>query len=217
MANLIIKSSADNLVLQGSDASPAITVGATGTTTFAENATLSGTANNVGTVTAGSIAGGAITSATTFPVGHILQTVQDVHKSEAHTTSGNFNTPMGSDLEVQITPSSSSNYILVSTSWEAEFSATGTHGCADFYRSIAGGATVQFIISNSLTGEGFGQNRVSSASGRYIVSYSYLDSPNVNGVVVSYRPSLRNSGSGNFYIGSGANGGSTIIAQEIKG
>ena len=41
MANLIIKSSADNLVLQGSDASPAITVGATGTTTFAENATFS--------------------------------------------------------------------------------------------------------------------------------------------------------------------------------
>ena len=50
MANLIIKSSADNLVLQGSDASPAITVGATGTTTFAENATLSGTANALGTV-----------------------------------------------------------------------------------------------------------------------------------------------------------------------
>ena len=48
MANLIIKSSADNLVLQGSDASPAITVGATGTTTFAENATLSGTANVYG-------------------------------------------------------------------------------------------------------------------------------------------------------------------------
>ena len=56
MANLIIKSSADNLVLQGSDASPAITVGATGTTTFAENLTLSGTANNLGTVTAGTIA-----------------------------------------------------------------------------------------------------------------------------------------------------------------
>ena len=49
MANLIIKSSADNLVLQGSDASPAITVGATGTTTFAENVTLSGTANVLGT------------------------------------------------------------------------------------------------------------------------------------------------------------------------
>jgi hypothetical protein len=70
MANLIIKSSADNLVLQGSDASPALTVAADGQTTFAENATLSGTlgvtgnttlsgtANNLGTVTAGTIATG---------------------------------------------------------------------------------------------------------------------------------------------------------------
>ena len=61
MANLIIKSSADNLVLQGSDASPAITVAADGQTTFAEaatmsgNVTMSGTANNIGTVTAGTI------------------------------------------------------------------------------------------------------------------------------------------------------------------
>ena len=55
MANLIIKSSADDLVLQGSDASPAITVGATGTTTFAENATFSGTANALGTVTSGNL------------------------------------------------------------------------------------------------------------------------------------------------------------------
>jgi hypothetical protein len=46
--------------LQGSDASPAITVGATGTTTFAENATLSGSANNIGTVTAGTL-GTAVT------------------------------------------------------------------------------------------------------------------------------------------------------------
>ena len=62
MANLIIKSSADNLVLQGSDASPAITVGATGTTTFAENATLSGTANALGTVTAGTLNSTIVTS-----------------------------------------------------------------------------------------------------------------------------------------------------------
>ena len=70
MANLIIKSSADNLVLQGSDASPAITVGATGTTTFAENATFSGTANNLGTTTAGTL-----TSGVTFPAGHVVQVV----------------------------------------------------------------------------------------------------------------------------------------------
>ena len=70
MANLIIKSSADNLVLQGSDASPAITVGATGTTTFAENTTLSGTANAIGTVATGNISNTAIV----YPAGHILQT-----------------------------------------------------------------------------------------------------------------------------------------------
>ena len=53
MANLIIKSSADNLVLKGSGqtgSDTAITVAAAGTTTFAENATLSGTANALGTV-----------------------------------------------------------------------------------------------------------------------------------------------------------------------
>ena len=69
MANLIIKSSADNLVLQGSDASPAITVGATGTTTFAENATLSGTANALGTVTSGNLSNTAIV----YPDGFVLQ------------------------------------------------------------------------------------------------------------------------------------------------
>jgi hypothetical protein len=72
MANLIIKSTANDLVIQGSDASPAITAGATGTTTFAENATLSGTANNLGTSTAGTIGSGV-----TFPVGHVVQTVSD--------------------------------------------------------------------------------------------------------------------------------------------
>ena len=68
MANLILKASSGNsLVVQGGDASPAITVGNTGTTTFAENATLSGTANNLGTVTAGTIGPNVV-----FPSGHVV-------------------------------------------------------------------------------------------------------------------------------------------------
>ena len=78
MANLIIKSSADNLVLQGSDASPAITVGATGTLTFAENVTMSGTANNLGTTTAGTLSSGV-----TFPAGHVIQTVSTSLKDDS--------------------------------------------------------------------------------------------------------------------------------------
>ncbi len=85
MANLIIKSSADNLVLQGSDASPAITVGATGTTTFAENATFSGTANNLGTVTAGAINGGSIGSAVTGFAGIKHASVWRLTTSKSHT------------------------------------------------------------------------------------------------------------------------------------
>ena len=68
MANLIIKASSGNsLVVQGADDSPAITVATDGATTFAENATMSGTlgvtgnttlsgsANTLGTVTAGTL------------------------------------------------------------------------------------------------------------------------------------------------------------------
>ena len=70
MANLIIKPAGNgSLILQDEGGDAALTVGTTGSTTLA------GTANNVGTVTAGSIAGGSITNATTFPAGHVIQQV----------------------------------------------------------------------------------------------------------------------------------------------
>ena len=70
MANLIIKSSADDLVLKGSGGNSAITVAAAGTTTFAENATLSGTGNSIASL--GSVTTGTLSSGVTFPAGHIL-------------------------------------------------------------------------------------------------------------------------------------------------
>ena len=94
MANLIIKSSADNLVLQGSDASPAITVGATGTTTFAENATLSGTANALGTVTTGVLNSGVTGGSgltTIVPVFYNAENVdQHMVASQGYVTSRNM-------------------------------------------------------------------------------------------------------------------------------
>ena len=66
MANLIIKPSAGGqLIIKDEGDSAAITVATNGTTTFAENATLSGSANNLGTVTTGSIG-----SAVTMPTGN---------------------------------------------------------------------------------------------------------------------------------------------------
>ena len=105
MANLIIKSSADNLVLQGSDASPAITVGATGTLTFAENVTMSGTANVLGTINP---------TGTTFPAGHIIQTKGDTYAPSGSvditTTASRV---LSTNLEVAITCNSTSNYLLL--------------------------------------------------------------------------------------------------------
>ena len=70
MANLVIKpasGSTNKLVFQNQAGNvDAITVEDSG------NTTLAGTANNLGTVTAGSIAGGTITSATTFPAGMVV-------------------------------------------------------------------------------------------------------------------------------------------------
>ena len=110
MANLIIKSSADNLVLQGSDASPAITVGATGTTTFAENATLSGTANALGTVATGNISNTAIV----YPSGHVIKRSTYTQEEQTSHVGGTATSYTDTGMEVAHTTarSSSDSYIV---------------------------------------------------------------------------------------------------------
>jgi hypothetical protein len=137
MANLIIKSSADNLVLQGSDASPAITVGATGTTTFAENATFSGTANNLGTSTAGTFTSGiAFPSGTGAAYGHVLQVVlgEDITALSLATT-----TYTDTGLSAAITPISASNKIIISWSMHADFKTANTGFGVKLLRDDGGG------------------------------------------------------------------------------
>ena len=83
MANLIIKPSAGgDLKLQDEGGDDAITVGATGTTTFAENASF--TTGNIGT----------LTSATIFPAGHTLNIATSITSVGAttHSTGTSFTT-----------------------------------------------------------------------------------------------------------------------------
>ena len=96
MANLIIKPSAGgDLVIKSSDSSDAITVGTTGQTTFAENATMSGVTTLAdATITAG-----------TFPSGHII----NVH---------NVQGPSGTQ-----TVSDSSNYEGTTIGWTGAVSS----------------------------------------------------------------------------------------------
>jgi len=83
MGDLVIKPEAGGSIkLQNNAGTNALVSDNSGNITLAGNTTLSGSANNLGTVTAGSIAGGSITSATTFPAGHVIKTysqVRDTH------------------------------------------------------------------------------------------------------------------------------------------
>ena len=138
MANLIIKPAGNgSLILQDEGGDAALTVGTTGSTTLA------GTANNVGTVTAGSIAGGSITNATTFPAGHVIQQVSSIYEptSAQATTSTTF---QASSLFLTITPTNAANDICMCFHVNGTFQAsTSANGIIDIQRSINGGGYSQ--------------------------------------------------------------------------
>ena len=206
MANLIIKSSADDLVLKGSGGSSAITVGATGTTTFAENATLSGTANNLGTVTAGTLSHGttlqgwadASNDGVTFPVGHVIQTVPKNFYGGSTTVSGTTWTP--TYYVFAITPQRNNSKILVNFSVGLTATVSASYsdggGAVALFRDIGGAgypaagsptkifnaSGIDHYIYNSTTAEVFENNAR--------LHFSFIDSPATESVV-TYKIYLR--------------------------
>jgi len=126
MANLIIKSSANDLVIQGSDESPAITVGATGTTTFAENATLSGTANALGTVTTMTLP--TPSASAIYPEGHVLQ-VQGTNSNASWGPISHSNEWHISSIDVSITTLGTNSNFWVTGRFNCDNSTATTFGC----------------------------------------------------------------------------------------
>ena len=112
MANLIIKpTSGGSLILQDEGGTAAHTIDANG------NTTLAGTTNNLGTVTAGSIAGGSITSATTFPAGHVVRTTQvNVNTQSGTHISTTSQTPVASGIILTTPATTGSNYNVITWS-----------------------------------------------------------------------------------------------------
>ena len=199
MANLIIKSSADNLVLQGSDASPAITVGATGTLTFAENVTMSGTANNLGTVTAGSIAGGTITSATTFPNGHIVQISTIAH---TYTQTG-FTSQTEADwsgMSITITPTDATNKIIVCGNLNL-YSVASHNANIILKRNDGGGFDTLGALSDYL---------LNGSEGNVSIPLKWVDTPAVT-VQCTYKIQVRSDAGGQCYYN--LNDGSSAITH----
>ena len=195
------------------ESSGALTINvANPTVTLGSNATFN--APNLGTPSAVTL-----TNAT-FPAGHVLQTIFDTVSDTQYavdTTGAIFNTPATTNLEVTITPSSTSNKIFLSTSYNFEFQNSTGEAAVDFYRSISGGATVTYLASNSTSGQGIAELFASDHGQGDNVSYHWIDSPNTTSAV-TYRPSMRDIGYANCYMGpSSSNGGMIIIAQEIQG
>ena len=227
MANLIIKpTSGGSLILQDEGGTAAHTIDASG------NHTLSGTTNNVGTVTAGSIAGGTITSATAFPAGHVIQVVSAVKTAKQSSASVNNTWTAITGLDLSITPSATSSKILVT--YHINFAqSSGSHTGVAFglYR---GGSIIATATGDS---SGNTRTRVTSGAVHYnnddsnayngSSSMSYLDSPSTTSAVV-YQPYIYNASGSAFtsYINrdqnaSNANYGtdaiSTITCMEISG
>ena len=184
MANLIIKSSADNLVLQGSDASPAITVGTDGTTTFAEaatmsgNVTMSGTANNLGTTTAGTLSSGV-----TFPSGHVLKVV---YAQDVTTQALASSTYTDTGLSASLTPSSATNKVLVTWTMQADLATADRGFGVKLLRDDGGGYDSLYESATK-----FDLYAAGSSGGRVGGSWAFLDTPAVT-VATTYKIQVGN-------------------------
>ena len=138
--------------------------------------------------------------------GNILQ-VKTVVKTDAFTTQSTSLVDI-SGLSVNITPSSSSNKILVIFSGYGATNAAnhGTH--FDIYRGI-GGASFTEISRN------FNQEpTIQSQTGSNLFN-QILDSPNTTSVV-TYKGMMKTDSSSNTgRIGAGGNGGTTNIPDSV--
>lgn len=144
MADLIIKpSSGNSLVFQDEGGDPALTVGTTG------NTTLAGTANNLGTATAGTLSSGV-----TFPAGHIIRFYS--HTDVNYGSYSSDTNPLGgssglrspaSGTNITTTVANSKFYVSanVSSSWGGSHHATTLTVASDWglflYRNNVSGTT----------------------------------------------------------------------------
>ena len=144
----------------------------------------------------------------TMPTGSVLQAVQAQLQDEASTTSGSF---VSSGLTATITPSSTSNKILVTMSAALESTSAG-NATATIFRGT--------ISDTNLGGNlyGYGYFKVGTSGN---ICASELDSPSTTSAQ-TYTVGIRNDGGGNTNIcnGSGTNANtsrSTITLIEIAG
>ncbi len=162
------------------------------------------------TLTLPAATGTVLTSAsnTNFPAGSVLQVVQGTYSTETQTSSSTFS---DTGLTASITPSSSSNKILVFVSHA---------GCLKYSTDTAIGMR---ILRGSTSIHDFG-GRAGLTDGTIAnevgtMSTMYLDSPSTTSST-TYKTQYRSTNNTGFALLQDANAGavvSTITLMEIKG
>ena len=137
MANLIIKPASNgSLILQDEGGDAAVTVGTTGSATFAQNATFSGTANAIGTVATGNISNSAIV----YPAGHVVRTSHTSSLNSSAHVSSSSSTVAATGIICSTPATTGSNYNII------RFDSSCHHGTSEssdywaLYASKNGGA-----------------------------------------------------------------------------
>ena len=207
MANLIIKPAGNgSLILQDEGGDAAVTVGTTGSATFAQSVVLSGTTNNIGTVTVGNLSNTAIV----YPAGHVVQTVATVYHDAGNNTSATAMGQRVSSLDHQITPLFANSDILI----EANFAAysSSPYGIYDFYKNAS-----DVTETYNLSGEAYGIAPHTGQTKWFHHHMAYLDNcPENSTSQKTYGLSYWGSASGTTYCGWGNGSVITVIAKEIK-
>jgi hypothetical protein len=172
--------SGNNIINESADT---ITIGASGDTiTIPSGATIS----NSGTLGAG--------------MGKVLQVVNFIYNgADVNTTSSSF---VDTDLETSITPSSTSNKILILVTFQGQTDANGIY-------TLSKGDT------NLVGTYGFARLEVANKQTGY--SFSYLDSPSTTSAT-TYKLRMRTNGLGTVYFHpGGTTSTATMQLLEIAG
>jgi hypothetical protein len=136
-----------------------------------------------GTIPQGNIANASLGAVTALPfgTGKVLQAVQTVKDEKFTTTSTSFTDVTG--LSASITPSSSSNKVLVTASF---CSSQGTNAAVNMFNLVRGSTTLgQPAVNKTFTSTRTQYTYYSDNIDT--VHLQFLDSPNTSGSAVTYK------------------------------
>jgi hypothetical protein len=150
---------------------------------------------------------GTIVTTNTMPTGSILQVVNATYSTQTSTTSSTY-TDTG--LSASITPSSSSNKILVLTNNNGNYVAGGSTDAGMRFRLLRGATSIAILDEVSVY-----LDAVTGHSGTS-VSTCYLDSPATTSSTTYKTQFHSRNNASNCFVNFGSSV-STITLMEIKG